>query len=344
MGLESFVESAVKRLPSKLQRPLLTFALGQIELLRLIHCTLYDLALYRKGWGGKRPYDKGSLEAKIIKTYHNIEKGLALPTPRAGFGKDAINSLVSNTKTYIDLFGPDATTKSVINSLQAYIDYNKPKGVDTASLENTVAFLNARQGEIAPHPHGGTIERSRQEIQSAGNIDFSAFLQARHSIRQFTPEPASRELLEKAIRMAQRAPSVCNRQSGSAHIISQGKALDTILSLQGGNRGFTDQISTIIVITSRIDTFLHAVERHQHWIDGGLFAMTLVYALHSLGLGSCCLHWDVSPKKDKKMKQIAQIPNNQAVVMLIAVGNLPEKLVVAESPRRNIEDVCFFKQ
>ena len=52
--------------------------------------------------------------------------------------------------------------------------------------------------------------------------------------------------------------------------------------------------------------------------------MSLVYGLHSLGLGTFCLNWSVKNQQDKQLKMIAEIPDYDLVIMMIVVGYLPE--------------------
>ena len=85
--------------------------------------------------------------------------------------------------------------------------------------------------------------------------------------------------------------------------------------------------------------FFSVGERNQCWIDGGLFSMSLVYGLHSLGLGSCCLNWSVEKEADQKLRRITGIPQSEVVIMMIGVGHLPEKLVVARSMRKPLETI-----
>jgi nitroreductase len=93
------------------------------------------------------------------------------------------------------------------------------------------------------------------------------------------------------------------------------------------------------VVCSEFDIFEKLDERNQGWIDGGLFAMTLVYALHSLGLGSCMLNWSVSNARDASFRAAFGVPENQGVICMIAVGHLRDSFRVAQSPRRPVEDL-----
>jgi nitroreductase len=115
------------------------------------------------------------------------------------------------------------------------------------------------------------------------------------------------------------------------------------LACQNGNRGFTEEIDKLLVVTSDLGSFVSPGERNQCWIDGGLFAMSLVYALHSLGLGTCCLNWSVEHEADRKLRQAAGIRESEAVIMMIAVGHLPEVLNVQQSPRKLVDDVLTIR-
>lgn len=72
-----------------------------------------------------------------------------------------------------------------------------------------------------------------------------------------------------------------------------------------------------------------------------MFSMSLVYGLHSLGLGTCYLNWSVKNKQDKELKMIAGIPDSDLVIMMITVGYLPEEFKVAQSPRKPLKEVLI---
>ncbi|NES66883.1 MAG: nitroreductase, partial [Okeania sp. SIO2D1] len=112
-------------------------------------------------------------------------------------------------------------------------------------------------------------------------------------------------------------------------------------SCQNGNRGFGEQASKVLIVTSNLEHFASIGERYQGWIDGGMFSMSLVYGLHSLGLGICCLNWSFKKKQDRQLKIIAGIPDSDLVIMMIAVGHLPEEFKVAQSPRKPLKEVLI---
>jgi hypothetical protein len=115
-----------------------------------------------------------------------------------------------------------------------------------------------------------------------------------------------------------------------------------LLSYQNGNRGFGDRASKVLIVASNLEHFASVGERYQGWIDGGMFAMSLFYALHSLGLGTCCLNWCVKHAQDRNLKESAGIAESDLVIMMIVVGHLPEEFKVAQSPRKPIHEVLIF--
>jgi nitroreductase len=112
-----------------------------------------------------------------------------------------------------------------------------------------------------------------------------------------------------------------------------------LLSFQNGNRGYGDQAGAVLLITADMRAFTMLGERNQAWIDGGLFAMSLNYALHSLGLGACMLNWSVEKGQDEALRAAFAIPEQEVVIMMMAVGHMPERLRVARSPRRPLKSV-----
>lgn len=269
--------------------------------------------------------------------YHRIEKGLALPDPRAGFGKNVIERLLINTPRYIERFGRDDLTDIVVNCLRAYAAHNIVSDIETPDVVQFVA--NYDKGSATSDTSiGGTMAMSKADVLARCSIGPEGFFNSRSSVRQFSDEAVSQDLLVRAVQLAAKTPSVCNRQSGRAYWSTDHDVIEKALSFQNGNRGFGHTVPALFVVCSEFDIFEKLDERNQGWIDGGLFAMTLVYAVHALGLGSCMLNWSVPTARDASFRNAFGIPENQGVICMIAVGHLPDAFSVAQSPRRPVED------
>ncbi|WP_228035359.1 nitroreductase family protein [Oculatella sp. LEGE 06141] len=306
---------------------------------------IYDFRQFLK-WSavGDRLDTQTKLRAVITMDYHRIEKGLALREPKIGFGRDVIQRLLTNLKRYQTAYGLDETCQIAINTLTAYYQFNQTHGIDDQPLNVAIAALNQAIASDRPRTNqGGIAHVTKQSILNAAAIDFATFTQSRYSIRQFAPDPVELHLIEQAVIMAQKTPSVCNRQSARVYVFSDDEAKRKALSFQNGNRGFGDQASKVLVVVSDLNHFVAIGERYQAWIDGGMFAMSLVYALHSLGLGTCCLNWSVERWADRSLKRATGIKESETVIMMIAVGHLPDELTVAQSPRKPLSEVMLVR-
>jgi nitroreductase len=110
------------------------------------------------------------------------------------------------------------------------------------------------------------------------------------------------------------------------------------MDLQSGCFGFGDTADFLAVITTDISSFVGAHERNQSFVDGGMYAMSFLYALHCKGLGGCPLHWMLPPRRSQKLRGLLGIPESRNIIMVISVGNLPDNIRTAKSVRHEVEE------
>ena len=110
--------------------------------------------------------------------------------------------------------------------------------------------------------------------------------------------------------------------------------------MQGGCRGFESEIRNSILVTANLKAFL-SYEIHQAYVDGGLYAMNLINALHSLGLGTIPLSCAFDCDKLKLLSQF-NIPEYEVPIVIIGIGHLYEKFNVAVSERKEISKTNTF--
>ena len=91
------------------------------------------------------------------------------------------------------------------------------------------------------------IELSREDIIRYSNIDYENFLITRRAIRAFDSKAIDRKILEKALNIARHTPSVCNRQAWRIYNVPI-DMIKATLSLHNGNRGFSDQVQSLVVV------------------------------------------------------------------------------------------------
>lgn len=309
---------------------------------QLFRATLYDLKRYAKHSSVVNyDDDEEKLRAIITATYHNIEKGLSLPSPRLGFGRDNLSRLVGYIDECLQRFGPKEYLQVPVSVLGAYVRYHEQHGHDVSVLRGhwqRLEALNASDHVQSPS-FGGVIEITREEVLAATRTVSLAFFEKRFSCRQFSSEPITPTQVEIAVRVAQKAPAVCNRQSGRVRAYLDTQDIQRILALQGGARGFAEGVRALFCITTDQRNFHGVGERYQAWIDGGLFGMSFVYGLHMQGIGSCCLNWSKDGDQDLAMRELLKLPDNETIIMFVAAGHLPIQMTVARSMRKPIEEV-----
>lgn len=111
------------------------------------------------------------------------------------------------------------------------------------------------------------------------------------------------------------------------------KKVRPLLTHQNGNKGFRNSINNILVVTGKLSYMRNPFERHQIYIDGGLFSMSLIYALHSLKLGVCPLNWCANIKNDIEVRKILNLPRDEEIIMFLVVGYKKMEYSISRSKR-----------
>ena len=311
---------------------------------RLFRNCLYDYWRFfnYSGANPKRQYH-GERAARLTMAFHQLEKGLSLSAPRPGFGKEVAARLIQDIGTFVADFGFIEPAPSALGALNAYIAFNEEHNIDVATLKAAVSqCLLGVAGSTPECPAGGTWTVDRDDLEKKRNAGFMPFFNSRHSVRHFSGGPIPEAHIREAIRLAQKTPSVCNRQAWKAHVYSKSEDVASLLAIQAGSRGFGEQVSAVLVVTCDLTRFVNVGERYQAWIDGGMFSMATCLALHSLGYGTCCLTWAKEMHTDMALRKAAHIGTEEQIIMLIAVGTLPQTFRVARSPRRPLQDALQF--
>jgi nitroreductase len=284
------------------------------------------------------------LEAQIIKHYHVIEKGLSMPDFRPRFGIPRVRSLISLMKNFKDSGGDSSNPHfgSAILCLEDYRNHHQQLGIDVDDVvwpdirESMFGTTREFSGEII----GGIHSVSPEMLFNDADSPFEKFADSRKSCRNFDPNQAVPPMLvEQAVQIARRAPSVCNRQAWKVHSYHDRTTIDHLLSHQNGNVGFGHLIPCLLIVTMDLECFDGSIERYQPWIDGGMFGMMLLLALHHLRLGAVPLNWSVIPVSDKRLRKAGNLPNPESIVMLIGIGHPAGPTMMPISQRRQTGEI-----
>jgi nitroreductase len=277
---------------------------------------------------------KSNLEllGNIIKHYHVIEKGLVMPETKLGFGQNILLRLISECKRYVELYGiTESQLQHALAVIKEYREFhvlqgfvlpeNVIKAIDYIQLSNSNQFVSIQK------------EITRDEFFANVKMAFDIFSNSRASVRNFSHEEIPIIKIETALNLAMNTPSACNRQSWRSNVYSDKEQINKILIEQGGNRGFGHLANKLIVITGELGLFSHSFERNQVFIDGGMYAMNLLYALHFEKISACILNCSTTPERDTKLQQLCGTKKSEVFIAMIVCGIPPESFKIASSPR-----------
>ncbi|CAH0992829.1 hypothetical protein SIN8267_02966 [Sinobacterium norvegicum] len=308
---------------------------------------LYFFVRFTKHSNAFQKTEMGML-AGISTKFHIVEKGLAMPKVRYFFGAENILKLIDEMLEYDSLGFNKLNTQyvSAVIVLSRYKDLHldrplpddgKIKGlfekIDSFLVRNT-ALLTGNDGV-----GGGSKQVFLKEYTEQSRGDFAAICHARSTIRNFIDKEVDSEVVKRAVKLAQRCPSTCNRQTPRIYHIKDKQLIDKALTIHNGTRGFNENISCLLVVCGDLRATQGIKDLNQVYVDSGIFAMNLLYSLQYNGLGACILHWAVSTKVDKKLRKLLSIKDAHNVSCMIGVGYMPDEFNVAYSERLSVDDI-----
>ncbi len=309
----------------------------------LSYC-LTDLRLVARHmyWRHDRELPREQLQAKLLFYYHKIEKGLCMPGKKRLFGLEVMPKLFSMLEAWERNVGDldDPIYKGAQHSLAAYADLLARLNLDPEDrMLSTVRQFVAQRGFAPDRPDTPIRMDVLRPDVPVRFADLKALYEQRRSFRDFAARPVEIDRVEAAVRMSQLSPSACNRQPCRVHAVQDGQLKAKVLSHQNGNAGFGHLAPLVLVITADMAYFFDATERHQPFVDGGLFTMSLLYALQAQGLVTCCLNWCVHAAQDIALRRLLPIKPSEQVIMLVAVGYPQDATLVPHSHRKPTEHV-----
>lgn len=254
-----------------------------------------------------------------------------------GFGEQAIERINSNLKNLLLVTNDSSAIDYAGSVIREYVDlhreYDLPESIKIM-VDEIISDTSKSNMEV------GTLDLRKEELIRAAGESFDSLVNSRHSVRQYSSEKVNPKLLESSALMASKTPSVCNRQAFKVRFYTDKEKVNELLKHQNGNKSFRNEIPVLSVVSVDLRFFEGAGERNQAYIDGGLFAMSLVYGLHFNGLGTCFLNWSVKHDVDRRFRNASLIPDNEVIITLLSVGNMKDEFKVATSPRKRFDDLC----
>ncbi|WP_165921896.1 nitroreductase family protein [Natronoflexus pectinivorans] len=259
---------------------------------------------------------------------------------RLGFGEEKMERLLDLCITYLDKF--NNKHNMFCEAIGVINNYNQLHLAANYKLNNQ---LQEKINQVLNQVESSNYTADQLNFTSETyfqhkNASFDLFSKSRHSLRDFKDNgTVELEILEKAVELAQKAPSTCNRQSTRVHIINNKDLIEKTLNLQTGNRGFGDRSSKLIILTSDLQCWESPTLRHGPYFDGGIFTMNLLYALHFYKIGACALNWFATIENDSQLRKFINLPDNEIILVIIGCGEVKEQFKIAKSRRRDIKSI-----
>ena len=285
-------------------------------------------------------HDKVHLLANITKEAHRIEKGLTHTNFRENFGQDCVFRLLVSLKKFHKLYPKDFGNVRVqwaLGCLEAYSQRHEQKNINLTQIKIVRdMFSNLPEN----NPRAGSACLTRKDLLERTSIDFGELARSRVSIRQFEELSVDTSAVLNCVQIAQKTPSVCNRQGWKTHIIKQTEILKLFKKVHNGFAKGDQYLDCLLAITMDQMFFELPKERHQGYIDGGLYSMSLMYALTAHGFATCPLNANLTMRNLNEMRKSLKLRSTEKFIMFIAVGHYREDNLVAVS-KRDIEGAYY---
>jgi len=178
------------------------------------------------------------------------------------------------------------------------------------------------------------------------HMNFLDLVKKRQSVRTYSDTPIQEDKLKRCIEAARLSPSACNSQPWKFIVVDQPQLKDTIAHFTFNKavafNKFTLEAPVIVVITASKGNLNTKVGQMitglpYYLIDIGIAAEHFCLQAAEEDLGTCMIGWF----DEKKIKKELDIPKNERVALLIAVGN-PSSEVIRKKIRKDIDDIMNF--
>lgn len=296
---------------------------------------------FRKWMSRDDSTDKARVETRLAFDVHRLEKGLSHVKFRYGFGHGVLVEISRRLQLLEKEDAAYLENPLYRQALSAIGEYRRRHETANYDLAKTAGLFPEHIWEAAANAQSGlagSFVLRAESKQKNKECSFSQLAMNRFSVREYSSEPVAQKSLDHVYELAMKTPSVCNRQATRIHQITDPDLIAQALKIQGGFTGYA-MPPVLLFITSDIRAFMNDGERNEPFVDGGLFSMSLLYALEAEGLAACPLNAMFSLKTDKATRKLLNIPDNELPVMYIAVGHFPDEVPVCRSARKTVGEI-----
>lgn len=261
---------------------------------------------------------------RLLVYSHALEKGMSMKHIKQGYGIEKARAIISDLMDY-KMSGLDRKAFCYIESLsvlKSYIRFQTERGVNVSEIEaGYEQLIDSEEKEIVDLSNrysAGIKSYGVDDLKPHGG-NFEGLLNTRHTVRSFIDKSVAIEDIEKAIQLANHAPSACNRQPSRVYYAQSENKKKRINELITGNAGFENELHDFLVVTCDRALF-QSVEGFQWYVNGGIYLGYLSMALHACNLGACIMQWFPFYKTEAALKSILGVNKTEAIVAIVAIG------------------------
>lgn len=277
---------------------------------------------------------------RIMLLVHSIEKGLSSRSPRP-FGAAKCVKLASLLEAASADTRNSTSYTMGMSVLGEWVTFHLAHGwQETLSFAEIREFVGQNQTSGAKSfPSAGTLSINGRQPDNWSNLPFAEFLRSRHSTRRYNGATVEDEVVTECVALALLSPSACNRQMVRFHVVDDPAPKELLYRTLHGTGGVDFETCRLGLVTFDVNGLEFYGERNQGYLNAGLFAMTLVQALHWKGVGSCLLQFGNTFAAERMLVRELGLPSTERIAVGISFGVMESEDTVPASARRQLQEV-----
>jgi nitroreductase len=279
----------------------------------------------------------------VIRNIHRIEKGLSMLERKPIFGLDYIEETLQNLKTVITT-SSQGQIKWYFDVLDEYFNTLPKEDARVCKIKIEYHKIQKPNVESPKDTFSGPKKISNYVKTSISFEQILEMASNRKSVRFFEERIVPRDLINKAISVGKMAPSACNRQPFKYYVIDDEAKVKKVSEIPMGTKGYSQSIKTFIVIVGNQSNFFDERDRHLIYIDGSLSAMSVIFALETLGLKSCLINWPDIGIKNSQMRKVLNLNEWDVPIVCLAVGYPLSYSKVPYSEKKPMKEIIEYSQ
>jgi len=271
----------------------------------------------------------------LVRNTHRMEKGLLMRPRKDVFGKDYLTEMLNSYESIWKVQNEDMDNLQlkwfydVLSEYFSVVNNEDPLiAKEKLRFDKLSAFVSKEPTKSIPY------YRAHANQTDITFDEFFKLCKQRRSVRWFLNKPVDRNIIDQAILAANQSPSACNRQPFEFRIFDDPEIVKHIVDFPMGTSGYGKSIPVFIVIVGNLDAYFNERDRHIIYIDASLASMSLMFALETLGLGSCSINWPDIEFREQKMESFLHLEKHQRPIMCMGIGYPDPDGMVAYSEKR----------